>query len=94
MKVRDIDIIKEEFIDELVLWELNNILEDADDPVVERALHVVIAAHLFQALQQHVRMHRRPVGQHDDMLAVIGDRIGTGGIDDDRAVMAFLFLQA
>jgi hypothetical protein len=34
------------------------------------------------------------IGEHDDMLAVIGDRIGTGGIDDDRSVMAFLFLQA
>lgn len=43
MKVRDIDIIKEKFIDELVLWELNNMLESAEDPVVTRALHVVIA---------------------------------------------------
>ena len=43
MKVRDIDIIKEKFIDELVLWELNNMLESAEDPVVIRALHVVIA---------------------------------------------------
>jgi hypothetical protein len=41
MKVQD--IIKEEFIDELVLWELNNMLESAEDPVVTRALHVVIA---------------------------------------------------
>jgi hypothetical protein len=43
MKVRDIDIIKENFIDELVLWELNNMLKTVEDPVVEKALHVVIA---------------------------------------------------
>jgi hypothetical protein len=43
MKIQDIDIIKEKFIDELLLWELNNLLETAEDPVVTRALHVVIA---------------------------------------------------
>jgi hypothetical protein len=43
MKVRDIDIIKEEFIDELVLWELTNMVKSTKDPVVEKALHVVIA---------------------------------------------------
>ena len=42
MKLRDIDIIKEEFIDELVLWELNNLLESAEDPVVINSLHNVI----------------------------------------------------
>jgi hypothetical protein len=43
MKLRDIDIIKEEFIDELVLWELNNMLKDAKDSAVISSLHVVIA---------------------------------------------------
>jgi hypothetical protein len=35
-------MIKEEFIDELLLWELNNILKSAKDPVVISCLHVVI----------------------------------------------------
>lgn len=39
-------------------------------------------------------MNEAEVGEHDDVLTVIGDRVWTGGIDDDRSVMAFLFLQA
>ena len=44
--------------------------------------------------EDRLRRERAVIGEHDDMLAVIGDRIGTGGIDEDRDVMAFLFLQA
>src|SRR3546814_8670684 len=33
------------------------------------------------------------VGQDDDMLAVVADRVGARGIDDDRTIMAELFLK-
>ena len=33
------------------------------------------------------------VGQDHDMLAVVPDRIGAGGIDDDRPIMAELLLK-
>ena len=41
-----------------------------------------------------MRVEEAPVGEHDHMLAVIGDRIGAGRIDDHRPEMAHRFLQA
>ena len=76
------------------------------EPVLERlilarqepgqglALEIEMAGVGLEAPEDRLRRERAVIGEHDDMLAVIGDRIGTGGIDDDRAVMAFLFLQA
>src|SRR3546814_17599417 len=42
------------------------------------------------------RLGRNPavIRQHDDMLTVIGDRVGVRGVDDDRPIMAELFLKA
>src|SRR3546814_2478902 len=34
------------------------------------------------------------IRQNDDMLTVIGDRFGVRGVDDDRPIMAELFLKA
>ena len=34
------------------------------------------------------------VRQHDDVLAVVADRVGPGGVDDDRSVVAELLLKA
>ena len=63
--------------------------------VFERELLPVEDARLFLELrEQPVRVHEGPVGQQDHMLAVVGDRVGPGGIDDDRAVMPDLLLQA
>ena len=39
-------------------------------------------------------MHEAPVGEQDHMFAVISDRIGTGGIDDNRTIHAHGFLHA
>src|SRR3546814_17983372 len=38
-------------------------------------------------------MQEGPVAEHDHMFAIIGDRIGLGGIDHDRPVMALLLLE-
>ena len=59
-----------------------------------RPLAIEIAAALLELRDDRVRVEGAPVAQHDDVLAVIGDRIGAGRIDDDRAVMALLLLQA
>ena len=76
------------------------------EPVLERlilarqepgqglALEIEMAGVDLEAPEDRLRRERAVIGEHDDMLAVIGDRIGTGGVDDDRAVMAFLLLQA
>ena len=56
-------------------------------------LAVEVAAFLLQPREELVRVHEAPVGQHDHMLAVIGDRVGAGRVDDDRAVMAKLLLE-
>ena len=39
-------------------------------------------------------MHEAPVGEQDHMFAIVSDRIGTGGIDYDRAIHAHGFLHA
>jgi hypothetical protein len=41
-----------------------------------------------------MRVEEAPVGQHDHMLAVVSDGIGTGRIDHDGAVHAHRFLHA
>ena len=46
-----------------------------------RALPVEVAGALLQLVEDFVRMHEAPVGEHDYMFTVIGDRIGRGGID-------------
>ena len=56
-------------------------------------LPVEVAAFLLEPREDRVRVHEAPVGQHDHMLAVVGDRVGAGRIDDDRAIMAELLLQ-
>src|SRR5688572_18410512 len=38
-------------------------------------------------------MHERPVRQDEHMFAIIGNRIGSGRINDDRTVMAKLLLK-
>ena len=62
-------------------------------PRQRHALPVEEAALLLEALEDQVRVELAPVAEHDDMLAVIGDGIGLGGIQDEGAVMAFLLLQ-
>ena len=66
----------------------------AAHPVRERPLVAIEeAAFLLEPGEERVRMHEAPVRQHDHMLAVVGDGIRTGRIDDDRAVMAKLLLE-
>jgi len=43
MKLRDLDITEDEFIERLVLGELKSMIHSAEDTVVKRALHIVIA---------------------------------------------------
>ena len=37
-------------------------------------------------------MNEAEVGEHDDVLTIIGNRVRTSRIDDDRAVVTFLLL--
>ena len=49
---------------------------------------------LLEFCEQAIRVAERPVAQHQHIFAVIGDRISALRINDDRPVMADLFLQA
>lgn len=57
-------------------------------------LVIEVSALQLQAAEDGVRVQRAVVGQDDHMFAVAGDGIGAGGIDDDRAIMPHLLLQA
>ena len=54
---------------------------------------VVIARHLLHAREQCGRIKVGPVGQHHDVVAVVGERLRRDGVDDQRPVQAGLFLE-
>ena len=56
-------------------------------------LEVIGVTLRHQALEHPMRALERVVGQHDDVFPVIGDRITAARLDDNRPVMAQLFLQ-
>ncbi len=58
-----------------------------------RALPVEVAGALLQLGQDFVRMQETPVRKHQHMLAVVGDGIDAGRIDDERAVVPHRFLK-
>ena len=49
---------------------------------------------LLQPRENHVRMEETVIGKHNDVLAVVGDRIMARRIDDDRTVVPLLLLQS
>jgi len=55
---------------------------------------VVVLRQLLQAGEQTRRIHVGPVGQEHHVVAVVGERLGCDGIDDQRPVHAALFLEA
>src|SRR5690606_5110212 len=57
-------------------------------------LKVETRAHLLELGEEAVRVLKRPVGEHDDVLAVVGDWVGSLGVNDERAVVADLLLHA
>src|SRR3546814_12182874 len=75
------------------------------DPLLERlilageqarqrlALHVEMAGIDLELAEDRLGRQLTVVGQDDDMLAVVADRVGASGIDDDRTIMAELFLK-
>src|SRR3546814_5550166 len=75
------------------------------DPLLERlilageqarqrlALHVEMAGIDLELAEDRLGRQLTVVGQDDDMLAVVADRVGARGIDDDRTIMAELFLK-
>src|SRR3546814_10344548 len=55
---------------------------------------VEVARLLLELQEDRMRVHRAVVRKDDHMFAVVANRILALGVDDDRAVMAHLFLQA
>ena len=55
---------------------------------------VEVAFALLELVENRVGRHFAEFAQHHDIFAVGLDRIGSGGVDHDRAVMPGLFLQA
>ncbi len=69
-------------------------LVPAREQAAERLLLIVeIAALELQPAEDGVRVKRAVIRQDDHMFAVRHDRIGTFGVDHDRAVMPHLLLQ-
>ncbi|KIT99862.1 hypothetical protein QU38_02850, partial [Staphylococcus aureus] len=58
------------------------------------ALIIVIARHRLEVAQDRLGAGPAVVRQHDHVLAIIADRIGPCGIDDQRTIEAQLFLAA
>src|SRR3546814_6290032 len=55
---------------------------------------VEVARLLLELQEDRMRVHRAVVRKDDHMFAVVANRILALGVDDDRAVMAHLLLQA
>ena len=77
--------------DGLIEALLARIAEEIDQGA---ALAIIDIRDLFEPVEDGVGTLEGPVAEHQHVFAVIGDRVGAGRIDDDRAVMAHLFLQA
>ena len=78
----------------VALFRGHRLLAAAQPTEQRRLLAVEEAAFLLEPGEDRVRVEEAPVRQDDHMLAVIGDRVGAGRIDDQRAVMPDLLLQA
>ena len=64
----------------------------AKDIAQSTPVEVVVRAELLHLRQHALRVLEGPVGQHHDAFAVVGERLGRGGVDDQRAVQARLLL--
>src|ERR671912_2166691 len=68
---------------------------DVAQEVTERALmEVVVVGLLLQLREDAFRIFVRPVGEHDDVLSVVLERLRLERIDDERPIEAALFLEA
>ena len=68
--------------------------EVAEEVAHRRSAVVRIVRLLLQLREHRVGVREQPVGQHDHVFPVVGHRIGSRGVDDQRTVMPELLLQA
>ncbi len=72
-----------------------SVLAHVPEKITGRALLKIEAvAHLHEPGEDPVRVRECPVGEDENIFPVEGDRIAMFRLDDQRAVMAGLFLQA